>query len=146
MGESARQIVITRVVDASRERVWEAWVKPEELMKWFYASEGWTTPFAQVDVRPNGAFSIGFQSPDRKSDFAFEGVYNEVIPPEKIVLTIGDGRPVSVVFDEEEGKTKITLTLTLEDLHSEEQQREGWTAMLVHLGEYLEREIGTTRA
>jgi hypothetical protein len=44
-----------------------------------------------------------------------------------------------VDFTEQGGKTLITLTLTLEDLHSEEQQRHGWGAMLANLETYLER-------
>jgi hypothetical protein len=52
-------------------------------------------------------------------------------------FTIGDGRPVTVTFADEGGKTRLTLLLTLETTHPEEQQREGWTAMLVNLGEHL---------
>jgi hypothetical protein len=43
----------------------------------------------------------------------------------------------TVTFAEEGGKTRLTLLLTLEATHPEEQQREGWTAMLVRLGEHL---------
>ena len=46
---------------------------------------------------------------------------------------------MSVDFADQGGKTLVTLTLTLEPTHSEEQQREGWTAMLENLGLYLER-------
>ena len=134
----ARTIVITRTIDAPRELVFEAWVEPKHIVHWFHASKDWTTPFAETDVRPGGAFRIGFASPDGKSDFVFEGVYNEIRRPERIVFTIGDGRPVTVDFvDVGGGKTKLTIELTLEDMHSDDQQREGWTAMVVHLGEYL---------
>jgi uncharacterized protein YndB with AHSA1/START domain len=104
---------------------------------WFYASEGWTTPFAETDVRPGGAFRIGFASPDGADDFVFEGVYNEILEPERLVFTLGDGRPVTVTFADQNGKTRLDLRLTLETTYSEEQQREGWTAMLEHLAEYL---------
>lgn len=133
----ARTIVLTRTFDAPRELVFAAWTEPKHIVHWFYASEGWTTPFAETDIRPGGAFRIGFASPDGKSDFVFEGIYNEIVRPERIVLTIADGRPVTVTLAEDKGKTKLTLELTLEKIHSEEQQREGWGAMLVHLGEYL---------
>ncbi len=132
-----RGIEITRVFDAPLALVFKAWIEPGQLVRWFYASDGWTTPYAETDVRPGGAFRIGFASPDGKSDFDFEGVYDEVVEPERLVFTIGDGRPVTVTFVEDKGKTKLTLTLALETTHSEDQQREGWTAMLVHLGEYL---------
>ncbi|QQR60438.1 SRPBCC domain-containing protein [Candidatus Uhrbacteria bacterium] len=97
-----------------------------------------TTPYAESDARNGGKFKIGFKSPDGKNDFDFEGVYNELVEPERIVYTIADGRPVTIVLSDEGGKTKVSLTLTLEDENSAEQQREGWGLMLKHLGEYLE--------
>lgn len=135
--DTERVIEIARVFDAPRALVFKCWLEPKHIVRWFYASEGWTTPYAETDVRPGGAFRIGFASPDGKSDFDFEGVFNEIVEPERLVFTIADGRPVTVTFAEDEGKTKLTLALTLETTYSEEQQREGWTAMLVHLGEYL---------
>jgi uncharacterized protein YndB with AHSA1/START domain len=134
-----RTITITRVFDAPRELAFRAWIDPVHIVRWFYASEGWTTPFAETDPRAGGAFRIGFASPDGKGDFTFEGVYDEVVAPERLVFTIGDGRPVVVTLVEHGGKTKLDLVLALEDTYSEEQQREGWTAMLVHLGEYLSK-------
>jgi uncharacterized protein YndB with AHSA1/START domain len=136
-GPATRTITITRVFDAPRELVFSAWIDPAHIVHWFYASEGWTTPFAETDPRAGGAFRIGFASPDGKGDFTFEGAYDEVVAPERLVFTIGDGRPVVVTLAEHEGKTRLDLVLTLESTHSAEQQREGWTAMLVHLGEYL---------
>ena len=61
--------------------------------------------------------------------------------PERIVFTIDDGRPVTVDFTEQGGKTLISLTLTLESVHSEEQQRHGWGAMLANLETYLQRRV-----
>ena len=132
-----RVIEITHVFDAARVLVFKAWIEPEHLVQWFRASEGWTTPFAEADARPGGKYRIGFASPDGKDDFVFEGVYNEIVEPERLVFTIGDGRRVLVTFAEFERKTKLVLRLALETTSSEEQQREGWTAGLVHLGEYL---------
>ena len=134
-----REITITRMIDAPREMIFKAWLEPEHLVHWFYATEGWKTPFAETDPKPGGAFRIGFQSPDGKNDFVFAGVYREVQTPEKLVFVIGDGRPVTVLLVEDGGKTKLSLTLALETTFSEAQQREGWTAMIVHLAEYLEK-------
>jgi uncharacterized protein YndB with AHSA1/START domain len=132
-----RVITITHTYDAPRELVFRAWIEPEHLVRWYYASEGWTTPFAETDPRPGGAFRIGFASPDGADDFVFEGVYNEVVESERIVFTIGDGRPVWVTFADDGGWTKLTLELTLENENSEELQRTGWGAMIEQLGEHL---------
>ncbi|HLF70981.1 MAG TPA: DUF1801 domain-containing protein [Dehalococcoidia bacterium] len=64
---SGREIVITRVYDAPRELVFKAWVEPEHLVRWYHASDDWTTPYAETDPRPGGAFRIGFASPDGKA-------------------------------------------------------------------------------
>ena len=130
-------ITIQRNFDAPASLVYAAWIDPKHIVHWYYASEGWTTPFAESDPREGGIFRIGFASPDGKNDFTFEGVYNELVPNKRIVFTIGDGRPVTIDLEERNGKTLLTLVLALEDVHSAEQQREGWTAMLIHLGEYL---------
>ena len=135
----AKQIVIKRSFNAPRELVFRCWLEPEQLLHWFRASPDWTTPHARTDARAGGAFDIGFASPDGKNSFDFTGVYDVVEPPARIVFTIGDGRPVTVIFTENNGRTDLSLTLTLESTHSEEQQREGWTAMLENLGLHLER-------
>jgi uncharacterized protein YndB with AHSA1/START domain len=132
-------ILIERVISAPRERVYKAMLDPKDLVHWHHADESWTTPYAESDARNGGKFKIGFKSPDGKNDFDFEGVYNDLVEPERIVYTIGDGRPVTILLSEEDGKTKVSLTLTLEGENSAEQQREGWGLMLKHLGEYLER-------
>src|ERR1700690_4603142 len=90
---------------------------------------------------PKRAAASRSASPPRKEkgSFDFTGTYSEVKPPERIVIMIDDGRPVTVEFKEQTGKTLVTLTLTLETTHSEEQQRHGWGAMLENLNTYLER-------
>ena len=134
---AARKIVLEHYYDAPRSLVFKAWTQPEHLVHWFHAAQGWTTPFAETDVRPGGRYRIGMGSPDGKNDFAFEGVYREVAEPERLVLEIGDGRPVAITFHEESGRTRFRLELTLENVFPEEQQRQGWTAMLDNLGKYL---------
>jgi uncharacterized protein YndB with AHSA1/START domain len=136
---TAKTIVITRLFDAPRALVFECWLKPEHLTHWYSAGGGWTTPYAETDPRNGGRFKIGFAAPEGKGGFDFTGAYDEVKAPERIVFTIDDGRPVTVDFADQGGKTLVTLTLTLETTHSEDQQRHGWSAMLENLGLYLER-------
>jgi uncharacterized protein YndB with AHSA1/START domain len=135
----AKTITIIRLFDAPRALVFECWLKPEHLLHWYSAGGGWTTPHARTDARKGGRFNIGFAGPDGKTGFDFTGTYDEVKAPERLVFTIDDGRPVTVDFADQDGKTLVTLTLTLETTHSEEQQRHGWSAMLDNLNTYLER-------
>jgi uncharacterized protein YndB with AHSA1/START domain len=137
--ETFDTITIERVIDAPRKRVWRAWIDPEDLCGWFNAGQGWTTPSAQVDVRPGGEFHIAFKGPEPGQGFDFGGTYREVVEPDRLVMVIGDGRPVTVTFEEAEGgkKTKLTLVLALEKVNAEEKQREGWTAMVENLSKHL---------
>ncbi len=130
-------IVINRVLDAPRELVFDCWLKPEHLVHWFRGSSDWHTPYAETDPRAGGTFRIGFGSPDGKNDFDFYGTYDEVVPPERIVFHLGDGRPVTVSIVEQFGKTLVTVEFAMEETNSAEQQREGWNNMLVHLDQYL---------
>ena len=141
---AAKTTILTRAYDAPAALVFECWLKPEHLLHWFGAGDGWTTPHATTDPRAGGRFNIGFAGPDGKTGFDFTGTYDEITPPApgqngRLAFTIDDGRPVSVEFSERGGKTHITLTLTLESTHSEEQQRHGWGAMLDNLNLHLER-------
>jgi uncharacterized protein YndB with AHSA1/START domain len=134
----AKTITITRLYDAPRSLVFDCWLKPEHLVHWYSAGDGWSTPYAESDGCTGGRFKIGFAGPDGKVAFDFTGTYDEVTAPERIAFTADDGRPMRVEFSDQGGKTLVTLTLTLEPTHSEEQQRHGWTAMLANLETYLE--------
>jgi uncharacterized protein YndB with AHSA1/START domain len=146
MTSDAKTILITRRFDAPSALVFECWLKPEHLIHWYNAGDGWTTPYAETDPRQGGRFKIGFAGPDGKVAFNFTGTYDEVTPPEsgktgRIRFAIDDGRPVTVEFSEQDGRTLVSLTLTLETTHSEEQQRHGWSVMLENLGLHLERNV-----
>ena len=131
-------IVITRMIDAPPTMVFRAWLEPAHIQRWYSAGNGWTTPFAESDPRPGGAFAIGFGSPDGQHSFTFSGVYDVVLAPKRLAFTMADGRPASVDLTEElGGKTRIAVTLGLESTHSAEQQREGWTAIVDNLARHL---------
>ena len=130
-------ILITRVIDAPIARVYQAFLAPEDLVHWSHAGGGWVTPYARVDAKPGGEFHIGYSSGDGKQTFDFTGTYDELIPNEKIVYTIIDGRRVWIAFSDEDGKTRVDLTLTLETENTAELQRKGWGEHLVNLEAYL---------
>jgi uncharacterized protein YndB with AHSA1/START domain len=93
-------IEITRYFDAPRERVWRAWTRPEELVKW-WGKRGWTAqPDTLVmDVRPGGAFRVVTVHDDGRT-MVSEGTYEEVVEPERLSFgestvtftDLGDGR------------------------------------------------------
>ena len=136
---SDRELVISRIIDAPRERVFKAWTDPELLKQWF-APLPYTTPVAELDVRPGGANLIVMRGPDG-NDLANRGVYLEVVKNEKLVITDAyteawepSEKPfmtVIVTFENEGGKTKYTARVrhwTVSDRETHEKMgfHQGW--------------------
>lgn len=78
-----RELVLSRVIDASRERVFEAWTT--RLSDW-WGPHGMTTPFCEMDLRPGGVFRTIMRAPDG-TEYPTKGVFLDVTPPERIVFT-----------------------------------------------------------
>jgi uncharacterized protein YndB with AHSA1/START domain len=138
MTDDSRDLVLTRLIDAPRETLFRAWTDADLLKQWF-APLPWTTPFADLDVRPGGANIITMRSPEGQ-DMPNAGVYLEVVPNERLVFTDAYTKAwepaekpfmtVILTFADEDGKTRYTATArhwTLED----KQQHE---AMGFHVG------------
>jgi uncharacterized protein YndB with AHSA1/START domain len=139
MIETDRDLVLTRLIDAPRAKLFEAWTKPELLKQWF-APLPYTTPVAELDVRPGGANKITMRGPDGV-DLPNHGVYLEVVPNERLVFTdayteawVPSAKPfmtVILTFEEEAGKTRYTARVrhwTVEDREAHEKMgfHEGW--------------------
>jgi uncharacterized protein YndB with AHSA1/START domain len=110
-----RQLVITREYDAPARLLFEAWSKPEHLMRWF-GPEGYPLTMCEVDFRVGGRFRFAMTGPDGVQNPPFGGEYREIVPNEKIVFTDKFELPdaeelvMTVTFDEHDGKTTQTLT------------------------------------
>lgn len=108
------EVTMTRVFDAPRELVFEAYTRPEHVTKWLLGPEGWTMPVCEIDLRPGGAWRFVWRSADG-SEMEMRGEYREITPPERIVNTEswGDDWPettTTVVLTEEDGRTTVTQT------------------------------------
>lgn len=119
---SDRELVLNRIIDAPREAVYKAWTTPELLMQWF-APKPYTTPSAQMDVRPGGANVITMRSPEGV-DMPNRGVYLEVVPNEKLVFTDAYTKAW-----EPSQKPFMTVTLTFEDAGA---GKTNYTARVLH--------------
>ena len=133
------ELSLTRLIDAPRAAVYRAWTATELLTRWF-APLPYTTPHAELDVRPGGANLIVMKSPDGQ-EMPNRGTYLEVVPNEKIVFTdayVGDWAPspkpfmtVILTFEDEAGKTRYTARVrhwTAEDKETHEKMgfHQGW--------------------
>jgi uncharacterized protein YndB with AHSA1/START domain len=136
------QLVLTRTFDAPRGLVFKAWTDPKHLAQW-WGPRGFTTKIHEMDVRPGGAWRYAMSGPDGK-DYPFDGVYVEVVEPERLVF---DGAIhaspeqrvwTEVTFVEREGRTKVTVR----QLYSFESDATrgasiGWNQQLDRLRELL---------
>lgn len=140
-----RVLVIRRVFDAPRELVFRLWTQPEHLVRW-WGPRGFTTLASEMDVRPGGAWWRRMRSPE--GDICVKtGVYREIVPPERLVLTYADedaqgGRGhetlVTVRFEEVGGKTEVTLHQALfETMAARDSHAFGWTGCLERFAAYL---------
>jgi uncharacterized protein YndB with AHSA1/START domain len=108
-----REIVITRLLNAPRELVFEAWTDPQHLTQW-YGPTGFTTTFQSMDLRVGGVCLFVMHGPDGV-DYDNRMDFLEVVKPEKLVYLYGsrqddpDQFHVTVTFAEERGKTRLTM-------------------------------------
>ena len=132
---------ITRetVVDTSIEKVWEMWTSPDHITGWAFASNDWTCPRAENDIRKNGRFLMRMEAKDGSTGFDFTGTYTEVTLFSSISYTMDDGRTASIIFEKiNDNETKVTETFEMEGENSEELQRGGWQSILDNFKKYTE--------
>jgi len=137
--DDPRDLVHTRLMDAPRAAIWRAWTEPALLEQWF-APKPWTVHSAELDVRAGGGNRFVMRSPEGQ-DMPMSGVYLEVVPGERIVMTdayttgwIPSEKPfmtATVTLADEGGKTRYTARArhwTAEDreTHLKMGFHEGW--------------------
>lgn len=117
---SDREIAMTRVLDAPRHLVFEAYTRPELLQRWLGVQAGWSWAVCEVDLRVGGAYRYLWRGPEG-AEMGMGGVYREVVPPERIVATEKfdqswyPGEAVTTVtLVERDGRTTLTLTVRYE--------------------------------
>ncbi len=138
----APDLRMTRVFDAPRALVFEAWTKAEHVSKWF-APAPLTIPRCELDFRPGGAFRLVMRTPDG-TEFPMDAVFREIVTNERIVFEgpIHGGVIVTstVTFTERDGKT----TVEAHQVYSKASDatrgaHAGWTATLDQLGRFVGR-------
>jgi uncharacterized protein YndB with AHSA1/START domain len=123
--KSERELVVRRTFDAPARIVFEAWTKPELLMRWWTPKScGFSMLSCEADVRVGGSYRFVFGN-DASEPMAFFGRYIEVTPPSRLVWTNdegGDGGAVTTVtFEEKGGKT----LLVMHDLYPSKEALDG---------------------
>jgi len=116
-----REIVMTRIFDAPRQLVFDAWTKPELVKRWLLGPDGWTMPVCEIDLRVGGKYRWVWRRDSDGTEMGIGGVYREVAAPERLVATERfdeawyPGEAVNTVaLVEQGGRTTMTQTTLYE--------------------------------
>jgi len=111
---SERELVVARTFDAPARIVFEAWTKPDLLMRW-WAPKSFGVSFisCEADVRAGGTYRFVFSHPDSERPMEFFGKYVEVTPHSRLVWTNDEGDEAgavtTVTFEERGAKTMVVM-------------------------------------
>ena len=116
-----REIVMTRVLDAPRQLVFDAFTKPELLKQWLLGPPGWSMPLCEIDLRVGGKYRYVWRQDSDGTEMGMGGVYREIVVPERLVTTERfdeawyPGEAVgTLVLVEQRGRTTVTQTMRYE--------------------------------
>jgi len=134
------ELRITRVFDAPRQLVFEAWTKAEYLSRWFTPAPH-TTHGCQLDFRPGGVFRLTMRTPDGV-EFPMDARFTEIIPDERIVFAATVHGDLKILTTVTFAGTHDKTTLTVHQVYSHESDatrgaNAGWTLTLNQLAAYL---------
>lgn len=154
---TTQEVVITRVLDAPRELVFNAWLDREHFVRW-WGPKGFTIPFCELDPRPGGGFRYCMRSADGR-DYWVRGTYREIVEPERIEFTdsmtdaagtavhpshygMSEQWPMeartTIDFAAADGKTTITLRMNVaRPIAERDGVVEGWNESFDRLAEHL---------
>ena len=123
-----RELAMTRVFDAPRNLVFDAFTKPELVKRWLLGPDGWSMPVCEIDLKVGGAYRYVWRRDTDGTEMGMGGVYREIVPNQKLVTTEKfdqawyPGEAVgTLVLTEQGGKTTITQTV----LYASREARDG---------------------
>jgi uncharacterized protein YndB with AHSA1/START domain len=138
----AHELVLTRLIDVPREKLWRCWTEPALIVQWF-TPPPWQTVHAETDVRPGGSSYILMKGPEGQA-MPNRGVYLEVAKNEKLVFTDAyttawepSAQPFFtcvLTFEEEGGSGSGKTRYTARALHWTAEDREAHEKMGFHQG------------
>jgi uncharacterized protein YndB with AHSA1/START domain len=134
----ATKIKVEVLVDAPLARIWERWIGPEHVTKWYAASDDWHTPRATNDVKVGSTFDFRMEARNGSAGFDFRGTYTIVVPSEHLHCLLGDGRHLDIRFLREGNRVRIVEEFDAETTNTVEHQRAGWQAILTSFKRYVE--------
>jgi uncharacterized protein YndB with AHSA1/START domain len=140
---AARELKITRTLNAPVSLVWEVWTKPEHIKNW-WGPNGFTNTIHLMEVKPKGEWEFIMHGPDG-TDYKNKNVFMEVVQHKKIVYdhVTAPIHRATITFEEQGSKTILTFQMVFETAEVKEQivktfkADSGLQQTVTHLEEYL---------
>ena len=116
-----QEILMTRVFDAPRNLIFDAFTKPDLVKRWLLGPPGWSMPVCEIDLKVGGAYRWVWRRDSDGTEMGMGGVYREIVRPERLVFTEKfdeawyPGEAVgTLTLVEKEGKTTLTQAMRYE--------------------------------
>jgi uncharacterized protein YndB with AHSA1/START domain len=143
-----RELVITRIFDAPRELVFQAWTDPQRMLQWM-GPRSHPARLMEMDARPGGAWRGCLDAADGSGELWQSGTCWEIVPPERVVFTFawhtadgtrGAEQLVTIVFAAVGDKTRMTFRQSpFQTVESRDGHVLGWHSAFDRFDDYLAR-------
>ena len=134
-----RVLTLSRVIGASPEKLFDAWTKPDLVLKW-WGPEGATVAEHELDIRVGGKWMTALDNSMGGGRFVCSGIYKVIDRPRRIAFTWAWQQPdgsrghetiVDVAFEKIERGTRMTIVQkTFQDAEQRALHNQGWTSTL----------------
>lgn len=142
---SEYSLKVEKLITASAEMVFDAWLDQENINKWLMPADGITVPNPEIDARVGGKFSLAMQVGDQL--LPHSGEYRVIDRPNKLQFTWnsphgtnGEDTLVTILIESKDGGTLVSLVH--ESLPTEQQRdnhQGGWGRILEHLNQHSQK-------
>lgn len=131
-------ITVKTTIHTHIKKVWEYWTNAEHIINWNFASSDWYCPKAENHLLVGGEFHYLMSAKDGSMSFDFWGTYQNIELDKQLDILLGDGRKMSVSFQETENGTIVTEKIEPESQNPVELQKSGWQMILDNFKKYAE--------
>jgi len=133
------KISIETTVNAPITDVWDAWVTPNDITNWNFATDEWQCPKADINFEVGGKFKYRMEAKDGSVGFDFGGVFTKITPNKSIHYRLEDNRIVTIDFNETPAGVRVVESFEAENENAAEQQKQGWQSILNNFKKHVER-------
>ena len=132
------QITVQTKINSSIDQVWECWTLPKHVMHWNFASDDWCCPAATTDLQVGAEFHYTMAAKDDSFSFDFWGTYDQIVIQKLLAITLGDGRKLTITFEDTNNGILVTEQFDPESENPVELQQAGWQQILDNFKKYVE--------